>query len=316
MQQSGDLAVVVLRGCYGASIDWDLWSTPRRGDSVFMQGLRPVFTCMQSLFQPRVGDGVSFSFWEVDWSGHGRFKLCFRRLHALALEPGATVRTVWIAGWFPSFPCTLSKQRYVDLIALHTTIVPCQLSERDPDAWVWRGGRFSVQAVYRHLQGLESTSDSPTILKCCRLLWKCRIPLKIKLFGWLLLRQRLMTRSLRQRFYPDALVECPLCARVVEDCSHLFFECRFAQMAWRATTTCCLVTSSADSFWQSISRGPFRLVSEWQSIFATLWSIWLHRNDVVFKGCPPSVDAIQQDARGLTLFWQRGGLDPSGFGLL
>ena len=73
MQQSGDLAVVVLRGCYGASIDWDLWSTPRRGDSVFMQGLRPVFTCMQSLFQPRVGDGASFSFWEVDWSGHGRF---------------------------------------------------------------------------------------------------------------------------------------------------------------------------------------------------------------------------------------------------
>ena len=125
MQQSGDLAVVVLRGCYGASIDCDLWSTPRRGDSVFMQGLRPVFTCMQSLFQPRVGDGASFSFWEVDWSGHGRFKFCFRRLHALAMEPRATVRTVRNAGWFSSLPCTLSEQRYADIIALHTTIVPC-----------------------------------------------------------------------------------------------------------------------------------------------------------------------------------------------
>ena len=31
------------------------------------------------------------------------------------------------------------------------------------------------------------------LLKCCHLLWKCRILLKIKLFGWLLLRQRLMT---------------------------------------------------------------------------------------------------------------------------
>ena len=239
----------------------------------------------------------------------------------------ATVRTVRNAGWFPSLPCTLSEQRYADLIALHTTIfffkralhttiVPCQLSERDPDAWVWRGGRFSVRAVYHHFQGLESTSDSPTILKCCRRLWKCRIPLKIKLFGWLLLRQRLMTGSLQQRFYPDAPVECPLCAGAAEDCSHLFFEGRFAQMAWRATTTCCLVTSSADSFWQSISRGPFRHASEWQSIFAMLWSIWLHRNDVVFKGRPPSVNAIQHDARRLTLFWQQGGLDPSGFGLL
>ena len=227
-----------------------------------MQGLRPVFTCMQSLFQPRVGNGASFSFWEVDWSGHGRFQVCYRRLHTLALEPGATVWTVWNGGWFPSLPSTLSDQRYADLIALHTTIVSCQLSERDPDAWVWRGGRFSVRAVYRHFQGLESTSDSPTILKCYRLLWKCRIPLKIKLFGWLLLRQRLMTRSLQQRFYLDAPVECPLCVGAAEDCSHLFFECRFAQMALRATTTCCLVTSSADSFWQSISRGLFGRASE------------------------------------------------------
>ena len=64
-------------------------------------------------------------------------------------------------------------------------------------------------------------------------------------------------RSLQQRFYPDAPVECPLCARAAEDCSHLFFECQFVQMVWRATPTCCLVMSSADSFWRSISRGHF-----------------------------------------------------------
>ena len=160
------------------------------------QGLRPVFNCMQSLFQPRVGDGASFSFWEVDWSGHRRFRACYPRLHGLALEPGATVWMVWKAGWFPSLPSTLSDQRYADLIALYTVLVPHQLPEREPDAWVWGGGRFSVRVVYRHFQELESTSDSHTLLKCCRLFWKCRIQLKIKLFGWLLLRQRLMTRSL------------------------------------------------------------------------------------------------------------------------
>ena len=104
MQQSGDLAVDVLRVCYGASMDWVLWSTPRRGDSAFMQGLRLVFTCMQSLFQPRVGDGARFSFWEVDWPSHARFWACYPRLHTLALEPGATVRTHWNAGWSPPCP--------------------------------------------------------------------------------------------------------------------------------------------------------------------------------------------------------------------
>ena len=62
IQQFEDLAVVVLRGSYVASIDWTLCSTPRRGDSAFMQGLRPVFTCMQSLFQPCVGNDASFNF--------------------------------------------------------------------------------------------------------------------------------------------------------------------------------------------------------------------------------------------------------------
>ena len=225
-------------------------------------GLRPVFTCMQSLFQPRVGDGTSISFWEVNWSGHGSFWACYPSLYALALEFGATVRTVWEANWLPSLPRTLSNQRYVNLIALYTILVPSQLPEREPDAWVWGGGCFSVRAVYRHFQELESTSDSPTLLKCCRLFWKCQIPLKIKLFGWLLLCQRLMTQSLRQRFYPNALVECPSCTGVVEDCSHLFFDCQFAHVAWRATPTCGLVTSSADSFWRAISWGPCRRASE------------------------------------------------------
>ena len=45
-----------------------MWSAPRRGDLAFMQGLRLVFTGKQLLFRPRVGDGASFCFWEVDWS--------------------------------------------------------------------------------------------------------------------------------------------------------------------------------------------------------------------------------------------------------
>ena len=75
MQQSEELAMVVLQGSYGSAIDWAVWSTPRRGDSAFMQGLRPVFTSMQPLFRPRVGDGASLSLWETDWSGHGCFQI-------------------------------------------------------------------------------------------------------------------------------------------------------------------------------------------------------------------------------------------------
>ena len=104
MHQSGDLAMIVLWGSYSASIDWALWSTPRGGDSAFMQGLRPVFICKHSLFQPRVGNDASFSFWEVDRFGHGLFRVCNPRLHALALDPGAMVRTVGTLAGSPPCP--------------------------------------------------------------------------------------------------------------------------------------------------------------------------------------------------------------------
>ena len=180
-----------------------------------MQGLRLVFTCMQLLFQPRVGDGASFSFWEADWSGHVRFRVTNPRLHALALDLGPRCGQ---SGTPVGSPLCPAPSR--------TALVPLQLSDRAPDIWMWCGSCFSVRAVYCHIQDLESTSDLTMLLKCCRLLWKCRIPLKIKLFGWLLLRQRLVTRSFRQRFCPDTSVECPLCAGATEDCSHLFFECQ------------------------------------------------------------------------------------------
>ena len=100
--------------------------------------------------------------------------------------------------------------------------------------------RIGEHFRFAYAQMLSSLLEmlSPT-LKCYA---------QIKLFGWLLLRQRLMMRSLRQRFYPNAPVECPLCAGAAENCSHLFFECQFAQVALPATPTYGLVTSSTDSF--------------------------------------------------------------------
>ena len=144
-------------------------------------------------------------------------------------------------------------------------------------------------------------------------MWKRRLLLKIKIFAWLLLRRRLMTRSLRQRMVLESFVDCPLCARSVEDCPHLFFTCPFAQEVWLAADVGRIVTTSEEAFWRSLSGGAFRRETEWLTIFATLWSIWTHRNEVIFRGCTPSVDAILHNSRGLASFWLRGGLGPSIF---
>ena len=92
-------------------------------------------------------------------------------------------------------------------------------------------------------------------------MWKRRLPLKIKVFAWLLLRRRLMTRSQLHRMVPDAPMECPLCVRAVEDCHHLFFACPLAQSVWQATGVSHLVATSEEAFWRSL--GGEHSVAKW-----------------------------------------------------
>ena len=131
-----------------------------------------------------------------------------------------------------------------------------RLSEAVQDMWVWSGPSFTTQAAYKLLRDQENSED-PLILQRCRLVWKRHLPLKIKVFAWLLLRRRLMTRSRLQCMVLDALVECPLCARAVEDCHHLFFVCPLAQTVWQETSAGRLVATSEEEFWRSLGGGTF-----------------------------------------------------------
>ena len=236
--------VALLRDCYDASADWTYC---RRGDSTFISRLRPLFSSMQHLFRPRLGDGTRFRFWEDVWARIRRLPDLYPRLHALAIDPGVSVKSVSEAGWFPTLPSSISDQQFEDLAALQLAVSQFQLTVELADTWVWNGARFSAWDVYHHLQELEGPSNTTLLLKCCRIIWKRCIPLKIKILCWLLLRQRLMTRSFRQRFYPGSSAECP----------HLFFECLFTQASWRAASTSCLDVSTTESFWYSIARGRF-----------------------------------------------------------
>ena len=144
-------------------------------------------------------------------------------------------------------------------------------------------------------------------------MWKIRIPLKIRICVWLLLRQRLMTRFFRQRMAPDSSGDCALCRATLEDCEHLFVLCRISQaIRWSVGVARSMLISLED-LWRSIGNGPYRRVAEWQLIFTTLWSIWIYRNDVIFRGRTPSVDAILHNARGLAISWHQGGSGPLTF---
>ena len=102
-----------------------------------------------------------------------------------------------------------------------------------------------------------------------------------------------------------------LCGASPEDCDHIFVTCPIARVVWASTKVCRPPLSSLDAFWRSVADGPYRRASEWQLIFATLWMLWIHRNEVIFRGRNPSADAVLHDVGGLVFTWNRAGLGPS-----
>jgi zinc-binding in reverse transcriptase len=63
--------------------------------------------------------------------------------------------------------------------------------------------------------------------------WKLRIPSKVKIFLWLLHRNRILTNAnLRKNNWPCGAT-CVLCSMAIEeDADHLFFRCHYARRIW------------------------------------------------------------------------------------
>ena len=217
---------------------------------------------------------------------------------------------MWTGAWTTTLPQALLDQRLADFMSLQVRLANLRQTEEIIDAWKWRHYSFSARAVYRLLRGQEP-SEATALVRRCRVIWKQRLPLMIRIFGWLLVRCRLMTRAMCHRLVPGAIMNCPLCDGEIEDCSHLFFTCPMVQEAWRTSGAARPTVSSGVEFWSSFIDNSFRWEMAWRRVFATLWAIWIHRNEVIFGDVTPSGDAIQHAAGGFFYSWTRGGFGPS-----
>ncbi|GAU36546.1 hypothetical protein TSUD_277520 [Trifolium subterraneum] len=126
----------------------------------------------------RVGDGASTFFWTDPWLGG--FPLCerFERLFDLAVNKSCSIAEMSSLGWEAQFR----------------------------DVWQWRPDPavgYSVRGVYRIL-----TSRAPVTLSPAEdLIWHKQVPLKVSIFAWRLLRDRLPTKeNLVTRGYYQELI--------------------------------------------------------------------------------------------------------------
>jgi hypothetical protein len=97
------------------------------------------------------------------------------------------------------------------------------------DKVVWHlspSGLYSVQSMYLKLSQGASVAYHKDV-------WEAKVPLKIKIFAWLLILDMLPSSLLVAGRNGPASGACALCG-ALEDSSHILFSCSMARFAWSA----------------------------------------------------------------------------------
>ncbi|KAJ1687022.1 hypothetical protein LUZ63_018412 [Rhynchospora breviuscula] len=184
-----------------------------------------------------------------------------------------------------SFNRSLQGVLLQEFQALHILIANTQILHSD-DQLVWRWdskGVFSTHSAYNFL------TFRGTLITKANMIWKLKVPYKIRIFIWLMSHNRILTKTnlLKKGWHGDS--SCVFCgAEKTND--HIFLLCPFAKSIWY------WLGDSYNNYtsWHNITdilnfakQLPKRDRDAFLTIFCALcWSIWKIRNDFIFNNTP------------------------------
>ena len=96
--------------------------------------------------------------------------------------------------------------------------------EEDGIQWQWADtGMYTVKSAYQRLK------DGPRIQTSIHRIWKLLVPPRMNVFGWLLIRNKLLTVDNLKKKGFQLVNRCTLCKANQETAKHLFNYCPFSR---------------------------------------------------------------------------------------
>ncbi|GAB4847064.1 hypothetical protein Ancab_039814 [Ancistrocladus abbreviatus] len=239
-----------------------------------------------------VKDGESTLFWTDWWVGAGTLARRYPRLFSASLDSRMLVSEVrgsgsvgqeWVLRW--RRPLFVWEQCLLQALLRELAVVP-GLGDGH-DEWRWLGhpsGLFSAKSAYQTLRGEINFPSSPMLSR----LWIHFIPLKVLIFLWKALRDRLPTRYNLAKRGLGSVLDCARCNGPMEDTHHILFGCPFAFKVWILHARWWNLVTVAEESWSHLlhfsGNGCSKSVKlVWRATSAAvLWSLWKSRNELVF----------------------------------
>ena len=249
-----------------------------------------------------VGNGAKTPFWESPWLLGRKPKNIAPLIFEVSSRKKWKVReaikhNAWMLKIKP--PTVISVEFITQFFTLWMLLDEVHLDALAEDDILWKhttSGHYSAASAYKaqFIGMVFSPMD--------QMVWKVWGPPKVKFFAWLALQDRIWTADrLAKRGWPNCVL-CPLCKRVQESGSHLFFKCRYTLRLWALViekfhifeldTSSWHLLDSVNAWWTSTCDAgtPNRQAKASLTMLVT-WTIWNERNARVFrfKSAPPTI---------------------------
>lgn len=229
-----------------------------------------------------IGDGRRTDFWGDAWCGHTPLSQLFPSLHAISNDLGCTVRELADRRWNFSFKRWLDEHNQRCLVELGDKLMGVRFNQdRDKPVWKWeKSDKFSVKSIYTHL-------SSNGIDRSFKHLWKAKIPLKIKIWLWLIWHNAIATKDNMKKRQWEGDTKCRFCHEK-ETIGHLFFTCSAAAYVWGTVTNTLGATTRpgcfSQYFWWITQHSAFSRNVQIAGLAAICWAIWKIHNRACFEG--------------------------------
>ncbi|XP_058765604.1 uncharacterized protein LOC131639115 [Vicia villosa] len=256
-------------------------------------------------------NGKDVLFWHNRWLDDQPLRLAFPDLYDLSSKKHCTVADIleWMDGihrwrWEALFSAdsnsdsgltaaAAASQNWARFVDMLREFLPCD-SSRDSFSWSFNGDNdFSVSSLAHAVDNDKSLAWDPKVIDSLKVMWDLKLPPKIKVFAWKVFVDRLPTRDqlLNRGVVNVTFPDCVMCGSCLESSSHLFFNCQEVKGIWKHVF---LWLGTPKEFTEeemlcfeviqekvNCSKRRILINYVW---FATIWSIWLMRNAIIFKG--------------------------------